>query len=95
MQCGYPVRRWRAVIADLPLVRQLCHREQLVFDSAEIACLDLVMFADALRRQTPGPDPAADGLRIPADLLGGFTDRQHLEDCRRGCGPSKRATTSE
>ena len=28
-----------AVIADLPLVGQLGHREQLVFDAAEIACL--------------------------------------------------------
>jgi hypothetical protein len=79
MQRGYPVRRWRAVIADLPLVGQLCHREYLVFDSAEIACLDLVVPPDASRRQTPGPNPATDGLRIPADLLGGFGDRQHHE----------------
>lgn len=86
MQRGYPVRGRQAVIANLPLIGQLCHREQLVFDSAKIARLDLMVSADASRRQTSGPNPAADRLRVPADLLGGFSDRQHLEDCRRGCG---------
>jgi len=37
MQRGYPVRCQRAIIADLPLVGQLGHREQLVFDPAKIA----------------------------------------------------------
>jgi hypothetical protein len=75
MQRGYPVGRWRAIIADLPLVRQLCHREQLVFDSAKIAHLDLVVSANASRRQTPRSDPTTNSLRVSADLLSGFGDR--------------------
>jgi hypothetical protein len=91
MQCGYPVRCRRAIIADLPLVGQLGHREQLVFDPAKIARLDLVMPADTSCRQTTGSNPAADRLRVPPDLLGGFGNRQHLDDCRRGCGPHQTA----
>jgi hypothetical protein len=77
MQRGYPVRRWRAVVADPPIVGQLCHREQLVFDVTEVACIDLVVSADTSCRQTPGSNPAADRLRVPPDLFGGFGDRQH------------------
>jgi hypothetical protein len=87
MQRGYRVRCRRAIIADLPLVGQLGHREQLVFDPAKVARLDLVMPADTSCRQTTGSNPAADRLRVPPDLLGGFGNRQHLADCRRGCGP--------
>lgn len=69
MQRGYPVRRRQAVVADLPLVGQLRHREKLVFDSAEIACLDLVVSPDSSRRQTTGSNPATDRLGVPPDIF--------------------------
>lgn len=95
MKRGYPVRCRGAVIADLPLVGQLCHREQLIFDPAEIASLDLMVSADTPRGQTPGSNPAAYRLRIPPDLLGGFSDRQHPGNCRRGCRPIQSAQRIE
>lgn len=74
---GDPVWCRRAVVAHLPLIRKLSHREQLVFEVAQILGSDRVMSANTPCRWAPGSDPAAHRLGVPTDLFGGFGDSQH------------------
>jgi hypothetical protein len=53
MQRSDPIGRRRAVIADLPLVRQLSHREKRVLDHPQVSVLDSVMLTYPSRRQAP------------------------------------------
>jgi hypothetical protein len=59
MQRGNPIWRGRSVVTDLPLLRQLGHRVQLVFDHPQVPGLDGVVPADATRWQAP----LAEGVR--------------------------------
>jgi hypothetical protein len=87
MQGGNPVGRWFSVIANLPIIGQLSHREQLILNRAQILILDRVTVPDTARRQAPRADPATDSLRVLADTVGGLSYGQHAQNGTRGCGP--------
>jgi hypothetical protein len=44
---GDPVQRRLAVVADLPLVREICHRVDLALDLLQLSRLDYVALAHA------------------------------------------------
>ena len=87
MQGSNPVGRWFSVIANLPIVGQLSHWEQLILNRAQILILDRVTVPDTARRQAPRADPATDSLRVLADTVGGLSYGQHAQNGTRGCGP--------
>lgn len=88
MQRSNPVGRWFSVIANLPIIGQLSHREQLILNRAQILILDRVTVPDTARRQTPRADPATDRLRVLADTVGGFSYGQHAQMVRAAADPS-------
>jgi hypothetical protein len=58
MQRSNPVGRWFSVIANLPIIGQPSHREQLILNRAQVLILDRVAVPDTARRQAPRADPA-------------------------------------
>jgi len=79
MQCRYPVRRERSVVADPPLLWERCHREQLVEDRAQILDVDQLSPTDPPGREPARSDPAPHRLGVATQAIGGFSDRQRHE----------------
>src|ERR1700727_3746649 len=93
MQGGDPVRRWRAVVAYLPVVGQLGHREQLVLDGPQILVADGVPSADSTCAKSPRANPEGHGLWALTYAVGGFGYGQHVEDGTPRFGPKARPTS--
>jgi hypothetical protein len=92
MQRRYPVRCWRAVVADLPLVGQFGHRKQLILDGPQILVADGVASAYSPCAKSPRTNPAAHGFRILAYAVGGLGYGQHVEDGTPRFGPNAQRT---
>lgn len=87
MQRSNPVGRWFSVIANLPIIGQLSHREQLILNRSQVLVLDRVTVSDTARRQAPRADPATDRLRVLADTVGGLSYGQHAQMVRAAADP--------
>jgi hypothetical protein len=95
MQCRDPIRRWRAVVADLPLVGQLGHREQLILDGPQILVADGVASAYSPCAKSPGTNPAAHGLWVLTHTVGSLGYGQHVEDGTPRFGSNPRHVDAE
>jgi len=88
MQCGDPVRRWRAVVADLPVVGQLSHQEQFILDGPQILVADGVASAYSPCAKSPRTNPAAHGLGVLPHTVSSLSYGQHVEDGTQRFGPN-------
>ncbi len=82
-------RTWAlvSVIANLPIIWQFSHREQLILNRAQVVILDRMTVPDTTRRQAPRADPATDRLRVLADMVNGLSDGQHSQMVRAAADP--------
>lgn len=80
MERSDPVERRGTVIPDPPLLRQLRHRIQLILNHTQVAIVDRVPGAHAMRWKTPRTNPPADSLGVPTQPIGSLSNSQHAGD---------------